>query len=420
MSWTITTADILEWAASYTGEKFHALISDPPYNLESIKKRFGTRDAAPAKYGNDGSFSRLSKGFMNQTWDTDVAFHSETWEAISAHLLPGAFGMVFSSTRTYHRLAVALEDAGLILHPSIFLWAFGSGFPKATNISKQIDKGLGLSGIVDGKLPYPGSTNKRISMGDGWQEEPDNILPESELAKVWYGHRYGLQALKPAVEPIIVFQKPYQGRPIENIKETGAGTLNIDGTRIPSEPYPINTWDDNAHPFGNGTGNEYTTRESTGRWPSNFILDSETAKLLDQQGDYSRFFYTVENQLDEAEQVFYCGKASSKEKNFGLDDLKDVVVSDGRVKEIDNAYQRGQTIRKNFHPTVKPIKLIQYLSTLLLPPDKYNPRRILIPFSGSGSEMIGALQAGWEEVLGVELKDEYAQLATGRLNAWLK
>lgn len=107
----VVNQDVVEWAESYEGEPFHAILCDPPYNYN----------------------------FMGKDWDDAVAMHKETWEALAAHLLPGGFLMAFAGARTYHRMAVAIEDAGLIMHPSIFGWAYGSGFPKATQISSQID-----------------------------------------------------------------------------------------------------------------------------------------------------------------------------------------------------------------------------------------------------------------------------------------
>lgn len=396
MKYRIYNQDVMEWAKAYSKAKFHALLSDPPYHLTSIVKRFGKPDSAPAKYGTDGVFSRYSKGFMGQTWDGgEISFQPETWAALADHLYDGAFGMAFSSSRNWHRLAVAIEDAGLIIHPTIFGWAYSSGMPKATRVKGH---------------------------------------------KEFDGHRYGLQSLKPALEPIIVFQKPFNGPPLNNIIDTGAGTLNINAGRIPSEPYTINTWDDNAHPFGDGAGNPYTSRKTSGRWPANFILmDSEAASHLDRQsgnvsggaysppkarrrnnglglgttderfgmsnapdnygdsGGASRFFFNVSEQLDEADPIYYGKKASKPEKNAGLDD-------------------------ENVHPTVKPINLSTYLAKLLLPPDEYAPRRILVPFSGVGSEMIGCALAGWEQIVGIEFDKEngYVDIAKKRIDYWCR
>lgn len=584
--WKIYNEDIVEWSKNYTKTKFHALLCDPPYHLESITKRFGKNDSAPAKHGTDGAFERASKGFMGQTWDGgDVAFDPETWKAVGNVLMDGAFGMAFSASRNWYRLAVAIEDAGFIIHPTIFLWGYGQGFPKATNIAKQIEKwyygsdeqrtetlpkyclrcmweadisqtespessnrkalqsSLQKQGIytkgkeglakvhlskrkeksgVDGRNDIQTSQGKLLrseicempnqvptygesrwihngassSYGEAFEKitkqngSSSSYRPQSfkqfhkeldalckqhrtqairELSEIWLGHRYGLQALKPAVEPIIVFQKPFNGKPIDNITQTGAGALNIDGGRIPlenGEEYTINTFDDGAKPFGNGAGHKFTSKKvenlgrnlyqtqswkntstdgvgsvnddwKNGRWPANFILDEVAAEHLDNQtgtlksgkmlstshrstdgspngiygkfdvdaplqetigdsGGASRFFYTVSDKLDESDPVYYCSKVSQKERNAGLDD-------------------------RNIHPTLKPIDLCKYLATLLLPPDAYAPRKILVPFSGVASEMIGCGLAGWEQVCGVEFDTDngYIDIAEKRLGHWL-
>ena len=425
--WKIYNEDAVEWAKNYQKGKFHALLCDAPYHLTSIVKRFGKKDSAPAKFGTDGVYARAGKGFMGNTWDGgDLAFRPETWEAFGEVLYPGAFGMAFSASRNWHRMAVAIEDAGFILHPTIFLWAYGQGFPKATNISKQLHK----QGKEDG---------------------------------MWEGHRYGLQALKPAVEPIIVFQKPYEGKPLDNIVETGAGSLNIDGGRVSVDsPVTINRFTNGAKPWGDAKGEEFdTVLSSQGRWPSNLLLTEESAESLDTQtgelasglmkagthkqstnygilnqyspmevekdtiadsGGASRFFYNVQTQIDENDPVYYCGKVSPKERNAGLDEFEEKTTTDGRNKPIDNAFLLGETLRKNIHPTLKPIDLCKYLATLLLPPIDYAPRRIFVPFSGVASEMIGAGLAGWEHVVGVEFDKEngYVDIAEKRLEHWLK
>ena len=385
----IINDDVLTWADQPVKSKFHAMLCDPPYHLTSIVKRFGKKGSAPAKHGTDGVFQRSSSGFMGQEWDGgDIAFNPETWALLGEHLYDGAFGMAFAASRNWHRLAVAIEDAGFIIHPTIFLWAQGQGFPKATRIDKK-------------------ANDER-----------------------WSGHRYGLQALKPSVEPIIVFQKSYNGKPLDNMIETGAGALNIDGARIPlaneDDEYVINTFDDGAKPWGDAKGEKYTSRKvgkrnqhqgdartprgagmfgegtpvitypipEQGRWPANFMLTDETAEKM---GEESRFFYTVSDTLNDGDPVFYCPKASPSEKTAGLDE------------------------RSN-HPTHKPIDLCRYLATLLLPPDMYAPRQILIPFSGVGSEMIGAGLAGWDRILGIEKDTEqgYIDIANKRLEHWLK
>ncbi len=128
-------ADAVKWASDYQGPLFHALLCDPPYNLGEITKRFGKPGAAEAQPGKDGYFKRRTAGFMHQKWDTDVAFRPETWAAFASVLLPGGYGMAFGGSRTYHRLAVAIEDAGFLIYPSIFGWAYGSGMNTPRSVS---------------------------------------------------------------------------------------------------------------------------------------------------------------------------------------------------------------------------------------------------------------------------------------------
>lgn len=397
---TFHLADAVQWAKDYDGPLFHGLFADAPYHLTSIVKRFGKSGAAAAKPGIDGAFGRVSRGFMGQTWDGgDVAFKSDTWSAFLRVLHPGAFCAVFGGSRGFHRMMVAIEDAGFVIHPALFGWAYGSGLPKATRVKKD-DR--------------------------------------------FKGHRYGLQALKPALEPIVIFQKPYDGRPLSNIVETGAGTLNIDGTRIPlqeGESYVINRYD-GLRPFGGGDG-EYSTEKGAGRWASNFVLlDQGAADRLDLQSGYlksgkpsgtrkalngviygqyapgtpitgfgdaggaSRFFFQVRENIDSADPVKYAKKASRSEKDLGLDQFPFVVV-DGVEQNF-----------KNPHPTVKALDLTKYLATLLLPPAEYSPRRLFVPFSGVGSECIGASMAGWDEIEGVEITAEYIPVAEARAEYW--
>jgi len=419
METDVILSDAVKWANEYEGDLFHALLCDAPYHLQSIVKRFGDPKSKPSGDVQDGRYHRLARGFMGKQWDGgDVAFIPETWHAFMNVLYPGAFGMAFASSRGWHRMAVAIEDAGFIIHPSIFGWCYGSGFPKAT----------------------------RVNHG----------------AEGFDGHRYGLQALKPALEPIIVFQKPYKGKPHENITRTGAGVLNIEAGRIPANGESgINTRA-TSRSDGSGWGmQELKTDDRDGRWPANFILlDESAAAALDKQsgeltsgskdGDYqgwgsaghgiygdskeyhhhsesssggaSRFFYRVQEQIDSADPVYYEAKAGSDERNLGLREmpLQQSGVWDGRASQSESR-NIGNTMpkpTKNNHPTVKPIALARYLATLLLPPAQYQPRRLFVPFAGVASEMIGAMQAGWDEITGVELTAEYIPIAEARLKYW--
>ena len=449
--------DVLSFARHYRGPLYHAMLTDPPYHLTSIVKRFSNETKAQP----NEPFRRHTTGFMGKHWDGgDIAFRPETWAALGALLHPGAFVMAFAGTRGYHRMACAIEDVGFIVHPAIG-WVFGSGFPKATRIDTQIDAAAGVHREKEIIPTKPGNLPEMegdISLGaNGFT---DVSQPVTELAREWSGHRYGLQALKPAFEFICVAQKPYAGRAVDSIVVTGSGALNIDGGRI-------KTADDLSHPpsKSNGWKNSSALTGSVtddwrkGRWPANFALthhpdckqtfetiaayecvDGCPVKMMDGQsgeltsgdlllhhkltggkvpigtfeirdrtgekefignsGTASRFFHNSDWSIEVAERIAaadpmrYEAKASRGERDNGLED-------------------------KNIHPTQKPLALTAWLATLLLPPSAYTPRRLLVPFAGAASEMIGGYRAGWETITGIELERDYVALGRERLDYWL-
>jgi len=293
---------------------------------------------------------------------------------------------------------------------------------------------------ADREIIGQGKSGIGTAFGDGeWSgesaEEFDVTAPATDMAKNWSGYRYG-GAIKPAVEPIIVFQKPYEGKPIESITKTGAGALNIDGGRIEWDTKSLENdtkrrqspgTDITGGRYIGGTAGDYTMRNKespSGRWPANFALshlpeckeecvDGCPVKQLNEQvGGASRFFFNSNWNFEVAEglltssPVRYCSKPSSEEKEVGLESLPEVLDENGKPKS------------KCIHPTVKPIALNKWLATLLLPPVAYAPRRILVPFAGVGSEIIGALHAGWDEVVGVEMQEEYVKIGKARLEHW--
>ena len=450
MNYSLITANVLEWAQSYKGEKFHSLLCDPPYHLGSIVKRYGSKTAKPPKNKKYGHYGRHSSGFMGQTWDSgDIAFDPETWAVLGELLHPGAFCMAYAGSRGWHRVAVAIEDAGFVMHPTVFCWTTAQGFPKATRIDNQADR-----------------------------------LGEEAMITAWAGHRYGLQALKPAVEPILIFQKPYSGRPIKDIIATGAGALNIDAARVAGDAwtfgtqtdirgdayntnspssgnvyaknvqsdingrwpanfmfvhdprcvfrgysnsakhhYIINRFDDGAKPFGGGAGHEFTSEKiavEVEEWDCH--EDCPAFKLNRQAGGEPAAYFNAANWLFETVDPFiYVPKASKDETEAGLDDFP--VINTGALEgNIDGALNKrsGPAEHRNPHPTVKPIALNKILASLLLPPVEYTPRRLFVPFAGVGSEVIGGMRAGWDEIVGVELMDNYAEVGQARIDYWRK
>lgn len=223
--------------------RYHAVLCDPPYFLGSIVKRFGKPDSAPAQYGTDGAFQRASRGFMGQTWDGfESPWHYQEWVTEWATLLlsfvyPGAVLLAFGGTRTFHRLAAGLEDAGWIIADTI-AWITGQGFPKSHN-------------------------------GRNW-----------DAGEHWHG--YGT-ALKPAWEGVVVARAPWRGTYAALAREFGTGAINVDGGRIQfanNEPYSI---DERCRPNTRGTKRKPSVVDYVheiaavnvshfGRWPANLIL----------------------------------------------------------------------------------------------------------------------------------------------------
>ena len=293
----LVCAKIEEWVKAYTGPLFHAAFCDSPYHLTSITKRFGKADSAPAKFGQDGAFGRLSKGFQGETWDGgDVAFNPDTWSGIAKLVHPGGFIIAYGGTRTYHRMVMAMEMVGLIIHPAI-VWLQSQGWPKATRIDTQIDRDAGVKREKSGKARH--RNVKPYNDENGWNANSttgdyEYDLPATDLAKAWAGHRYGLQALKPTAEFIAVAQVPYSGRPVDNITQTGAGALNIDATRLPINPDVDDprlgghgSWrTDKAakHVYEGGYEGIDVASSPDGRWPTNVVMShTPDCRLIGQR-----------------------------------------------------------------------------------------------------------------------------------------
>lgn len=198
------------------GEFVQSVVTDPPYGLTSVVKRFGKDGAAKAKHGTDGAFARASAQFIGKTWDgTAIERDPEFWRLVHDVLLPGGFCFAFSGARTGHWQAVAMEQAGFIMHP-MHVWMYGSGMPKAHDAAKAIDKYMGVEGSSD--------------------------------AEKWSGWKYGTQTQKPAIEPIYLGQRPFSEKNgPANLIRYGVGALNIEGCRVADEDrYPANLLHDGS------------------------------------------------------------------------------------------------------------------------------------------------------------------------------
>lgn len=317
-------------------------------------------------------------GFQENRWDLDVPSTS-TWQQLIRTCKPGAYLLAFGGTKTFHRLFCNTEDAGWENRDTL-CWLYGTGFPKGHDLSKAIDETLGIQRPVVGAKPNrhrrKGERNYHFNCAKTAGTIPLTV-PASDPAKAWDGYS---TALKPAWEPILLAQKPRRGTFANNALQYGCGGLNVSACRIgPSgstnvghqEQSPrINN--DREH-RADWKRSGYRVKPITnGRWPANVVLNDEAAQELDRQSRRSRMFYVA--------------KAGRKERNG------------------------------NDHPTVKPLELCVHLARLTLPPPRNTPRRLIVPFSGSGSEMLGALMAGWDHVTGIECDPQYVEIAKRRLS----
>ena len=345
-----------------------------------------------------------STGFMGKHWDgTKVAFNVDVWAECLRVLKPGGHLLSFSGTRTQHRMVVAIEDAGFEVRDMI-AWVYGSGFPKSLDVSKAIDKALGVEGgkgAVSGK-----SGSKRNSMaGDFAGGEYHEYLPAADAAKQWQG--WGT-ALKPALEPITVARKPLACKTVAaNVLTHGTGGINIDACRVPLQGDADAAAFENNHRVTERLPQEYDGQDlglhdggwkqrvgeaviPTGRWPANIIHDGSEE---------------VECAVTSAARFFYSAKASRKDRHEGLDNPGPQFKHGDTLRKVENVEKSG-----NNHPTVKPTDLMRYLCRLVTPAGG----TVLDPFMGSGSTGKAAMLEGFR-FIGIEQDAEYLDISRARI-----
>ncbi|WP_083495405.1 DNA-methyltransferase [Tsuneonella troitsensis] len=305
--------------------------------------------------------------FMGKAWDYDVP-DTALWQMVHDTLKPGAHLLSFGGPRTYHRLAVKVENAGFEIRDQI-MWLHGQGFPKSHDVAKGIDRTLGAKREIVGKQPRLGFTKlqeeqgvQTVNIGEFGQRSK---VPVTLEADQWQG--WGT-ALKPAHEPIVMARKLLAKSSVaKNTLEYRTGGINIDDCRVGE------------------------------RFPANVIHDGETG-LAEK---YAPFFY--------------CAKPSTRERDEGLDDLAKSTKpwfqtangTSGKPSSIKNSQK---VPRANNHPTVKPLALMQYLCRLVTPPGGI----VLDPFMGSGTTGVAALREGFQFV-GIERDPEYFEIACARI-----
>jgi DNA modification methylase len=338
--------------------------------------------------------------FMGKKWDYDVP-SVELWAECLRVLKPGGHLLAFAGTRTQHRMAVRIEDAGFEIRDMI-AWVYGSGFPKSLDVSKALDKMAGAEREVVGKSARHGGGIK----GNGSSYEvhpsvPDITAPATDAAIQWQG--WGT-ALKPALEPITVARKPLGEKTVAaNVLEHGTGAINVDGCRIAGAD---TTTRHNSSSSSYMTGKigevqplqeSYTTGSPAGRWPANLIHDGSDE---------------VDSLLNSAARFFYCAKASKKDRDEGVEgEPKKASIGNDRPSGTSSERRgRIEAERKNNHPTVKPTALMRYLCRLVTQPGGV----VLDPFMGSGSTGKAAVLEGFQ-FIGIEREGEYLDIATRRI-----
>jgi site-specific DNA-methyltransferase (adenine-specific) len=370
--------------------------------------------------------------FMNKGWDNSgIAFNKEVWSECLRVLKPGGYILAFGGTRTYHRMTVAIEDAGFEIRDCI-AWMYGSGFPKSHNIGKAIDKLEGNEREVVGERKVLDMT------GGNYKNTFDKTDKQFDITKGNSPYEGWGTALKPAFEPVVMGRKPLEQKTVaENVLEWGTGGINIDDCRIGNESrtYDLTMTSGNFETTNGGKNIKSGTKTVEGRFPANVILDEVAGKILDEQsgksksspnkweGDNNAAIYgkyqkgvrqSTFSDQGGASRFFYCPKTSKSDRNEGCETIqpKSIKGRDEGQDKTSIAYKARPTERSNTHPTVKPTDLMRYLVRLITP----KGGTVLDPFMGSGSTGKGAVLEGMNFV-GIERETEYYEIAQNRISA---
>lgn len=400
----VLNGDCLAVLKSLEDNSVDAVVTDPPYGLK----------------------------FMGKKWDYDVP-QVEVWKEVLRVLKPGGHALIACGTRTQHRMAVNIEDAGFEIR-DVITWLYGSGFPKSLDISKAIDKQAGATREVIGKNKTHDIRNSGLMDKKGLVEF-DITAPSTDAAKEWSG--WGT-ALKPACEFWTLARKPLSESTVaKNVLKWGVGGINVDGCRIEGEPVPCQV-SSTGSGFNKYDATDYPGKRiysNTGRFPANLILDEQAAFELDAQSGVSKSTNSQRNNSASknscmsgdnlghisfghtdsggASRYFYCAKASKSERNAGLEGMPEkFAVGSGEFAGDGRGRQTEHTPRANHHPTVKPIKLMEYLCKLITPPKG----TVLDPFMGSGSTGVAAKNLNFD-FIGIEMQKEYVEIAERRISA---
>jgi len=468
----IINADCLTALKELPDNSVDSIVTDPPYGLGFMGKQWDTFDKSQfGKEGEEGENDlKVKKNFkILPRYNSDGLYtFTKEWATECFRVLKhGGHFLCFSGTRNYHKICMGIEDAGFEIRDMIS-WIYGSGFPKSLNIAKAIEGQILHNNSNTTEFRKIKGETKRIISGYTKMEfeqgnKPANyntrggesvVKPEfeTEEAKQWEG--WGT-ALKPACEPIVVARKPLSEKNVAlNCLKWGTGGINIDGCRVGFEGENINldlkgnrkSAPDNVIGLGfkkhdNKGFNEYNQQ---GRFPANIILDEEAGRILDEQapltgafapvksgqkswggeiyhkfetsGDDGKTFYG--KGLQGASRFFYCAKASKSERNLGCEELDEKLRSgNNKIMGDPSGFKTGSGnerngLNRNNHPTVKPIKLMEYLVRLVTPIGGM----CLDPFLGSGTTACACIKEG-VNYIGIEREEDYCKIARARIKA---
>ena len=395
----VYTKDVIQWLNEYDGPKFSFALSDPPYEINHL----GGWDKSGITYSPD-----LYKGMLNV-------------------LHPGAFVALYGYSRTHHRMMAAMEDAGFILHKVMFAWVYTTGNPLgAQNLQHKIDdlyvkkyggycqcnnpivertdwayvdvqfkedsykvnfcKHCGRPmRVVINSVKWGESGGMKLLGGRGYGNNNKQIIAESMTpeAEMFKNYTYGAAWSKPMLEPIILAQAPFDTKSqVEGIIKYGTGVVNVHEARH-TDRWPGN--------FIAVHGPECTLDRLTGVWDCNCPISDYVKDDPEFYDKIPTFGYSIQDiALSSVDHMLYDSKPNKKERHGG--------------------------VKHNPHPSIKPISVNRYLGGLFLPPEEFAPRQVLNLFSGSGSEAIGLLHAGWDNVTSVEINKEYAQVSLDRVS----
>jgi len=425
-------------------ESIDSVVTDPPYGIE----------------------------FLAKDWDSNTGAQ-ETWQECLRVLKPGGYLLAFSAARTYHQLATNIESVGFEIRDQI-MWLYASGFPKALDIGKAIQKRQGVTKTTQKEMIMQGGFDNWVDTQEEKNAKRNNqtiqeVVPTSPEAKQWAGWK---TALKPSHEPIVMARKPFKGSTMDNVMKHGVGALNIDASRVPwgkdDNPEAYVEW---MKKYPNSTGSKAVFNNAHADAKGVVYVKDKDAEInKDRNVDnrlQGRFPSNVIGEVAEGYQkYFYCPKVSRRERHVGFEQTE-VMTNPQMVEAMGGSYvdENGNprkndgdegnhvwlphcgTIKRhaikhhyqewlsqqdplahiptnpedsnkyksqgNNHPTVKPVALMKYLIKLVTPPSS----TVLDPFTGSGSTGMAAVELG-HRFIGCELDENYVEIAHKRIQGW--